>query len=118
MADLDPGGIAIQDDTAGLAAKDVDQISVFRQLALLAMNGRGQVPLQLLGHRQQLLPILITDHHSGGTENLLRQFGILSQVLVIRDEEEACTFAPPLASAAPPCATTLASASRSFTAAR
>ena len=87
VADLYPGGIAVQDHAADLASKNVDEVGIAGQFTLVRMHGRGQVAFQLLSHSQQLLAILIADHDGRGTEDLLRQFFVFHQVLVVRNKE-------------------------------
>ena len=87
VADLYPGGIGVQDQAAYFAGKNVDQVSVFRQLALVGLQSRGQMAFQLFGYGQQLLSVLVTDDDGGWAKDLLRQILVFDQIFVVRNEQ-------------------------------
>ena len=72
VAHLDAGGIAVDQDAADLALEHRQQQPRRLEVALVHLDGGGELAFQPLGEAQHRLDVRAADDEGGGAEDLLR----------------------------------------------
>ena len=73
VADLDAGGPAVEEDAAGLAFEDRQELCGVVVVGLVGVDGRGELAFDVLGDRLHVGGVLAADDEAGGAEDLRLQ---------------------------------------------